>query len=247
MLESVLLAQQKSDEYIKQLASKVDLLTTHNKMLETQIAQQANSSTTPSSTLPSKPKQNSREQCNCIVLRSSTQLEDPKGISDEVGSQERQDKGIAPLPSESDSQEKRESEKPKDSKTLPLMPYMSPLPFPQRFIKANLNSQFGKFLDMLKKLHVNVPFLDAWSQMPLYAKFLKEILSKKRKINEHETVALGEECSIVVLNQLSAKLKDPDSFFIPCMIRNVSIGRALCDLGSSVNLMPYYIFKRLGL
>ena len=51
---------------------------------------------------------------------------------------------------------------------------------------------------MLKKLHVNVPFLDASSQIPLYAKFLKEILSKKRKIDEHETVALGEECSAVL-------------------------------------------------
>ena len=63
-----------------------------------------------------------------------------------------------------------------------------------------LNSQFGKLLDMLKKLHVNVPFLDVFSQMPLYAKFFKEILSKKRRINEHESVALGEECSAVVLN-----------------------------------------------
>jgi len=78
MLESVLLAQQKQDEYNKQLASKVDLLTTHNKMLETQIAQQANSSTTPVGRLPSKPEQNPREQCNAIVLRSGTQLEGPK-------------------------------------------------------------------------------------------------------------------------------------------------------------------------
>ena len=43
-------------------------------------------------------------------------------------------------------------------------------------------------------------FLDALSQMPLYAKFLKEILSKNRKVDEHEAVALGEECSAVVLN-----------------------------------------------
>jgi len=49
-----------------------------------------------------------------------------------------------------------------------------PLPFPQKFAKAKLDSQFGKFLDMLKKLHINVPFLVALSQMPLYAKFLKE-------------------------------------------------------------------------
>jgi len=54
MLESVLLAQKKQDEYIKKLASKLDLLTTYNKMLKTQIAQQANSSTTPPGRLPSK-------------------------------------------------------------------------------------------------------------------------------------------------------------------------------------------------
>jgi len=72
-------------------------------MLETQIAQQANSSTTPPGRLPSKPEQNPREQCNAIVLRSGTHLEDPNGISDEVGSQEGQDKGVAPLPSESES------------------------------------------------------------------------------------------------------------------------------------------------
>ena len=72
MLESVLLVQQKQDEYIKQLASKVDLLTTHNKMLETQIAQEASSSTTPLDGLPSKPEQNPREQYNAIALRSGT-------------------------------------------------------------------------------------------------------------------------------------------------------------------------------
>jgi len=43
----------------------------------------------------------------------------------------------------------------------------------------------------------------------LNAKFWKEILSKKRKIDEHETVVLGEECSIVLLNKLPIKLKDP--------------------------------------
>jgi len=59
---------------------------------------------------------------------------------------------------------------------------MPPLPFPQRFAKAKLDSQFGKLLDMLKKLRGNVPFLDALSQMPLYAKFLKEILSKRGKL-----------------------------------------------------------------
>ena len=35
------MAQQKQDEYIKQLASKVNVLTTHNRILEAQIAQKA--------------------------------------------------------------------------------------------------------------------------------------------------------------------------------------------------------------
>jgi len=54
------------------------------------------------------------------------------------------------------------------------------MPFSQRFPKVKFDHQFGKFPDVLKKLHVNIPFNDALSQMPLYAKFLKKILSKKK-------------------------------------------------------------------
>ena len=100
---------------------------------------------------------------------------------------------------------------------------MPPLPFPQRFAKAKFESQFSKFLDMLKKLHVNVPFIDTLTQMPLYAKLLKEILSKKRKIDEHEAIALGEEYGVVVLCKLPTKFKSPGSLSIPCMIGCVSI------------------------
>jgi len=39
MIESMLLAQQKQDEYVKPLASKPDVLNTHNEMLEAQITQ----------------------------------------------------------------------------------------------------------------------------------------------------------------------------------------------------------------
>jgi len=60
MMESMLLVQQKQDEYMKQLAYKVDVLSSHNKMLEAQIAQQASSSSTPPGRLPSKPEPNHR-------------------------------------------------------------------------------------------------------------------------------------------------------------------------------------------
>ena len=61
MVGSALLAQQKQDECLKQLASMVDMLTTHNKMLESQIAQQASSSSAPLGRQPHKPKPNPRE------------------------------------------------------------------------------------------------------------------------------------------------------------------------------------------
>ena len=79
------------------------------------------------------------------------------------------------------------------------------------------------------------------------SKFLKEVLSKKRKMDECKTMALGEEYNAMVLNKFPTKLKDPGSFSIRCLIRNVRIDRSLCDLISSVRLMPYSIFKRLDL
>ena len=74
-MESMLMAQQNQDEYIKQLASEVGVLTIHNKMLEAQIAQQASFSSTPPDRLPSKPESNPREHCNCVTLKN--EVEDP--------------------------------------------------------------------------------------------------------------------------------------------------------------------------
>ena len=78
-------------------------------------------------------------------------------------------------------------------------------------------------------------------------KLFKEICSNKRKLEEYETMALTEECSVRIQNKRPARLEDPGSFSIPCLIRNVSIDRALCNLGSSVSLMPLYLCEKLVL
>ncbi|XP_073219623.1 uncharacterized protein [Cicer arietinum] len=70
--------------------------------------------------------------------------------------------------------------------------------------------------------------------MSTYAKFMKEILSKKRKIGG-ETVMFTEECSAILQRKLPPKLKDPGSFSIPCAIGNRTFGKALCDIGASVS------------
>ena len=102
-------------------------------------------------------------------------------------------------------------------------------------------------MEVFKKLHINIPFVDALEQMHNYVKFMKDILSRKRRLLEFETVNLTEECSAILQRKLPQKLKDPDSFTIPYKIWNSIFERALCDLGACINLMPLSIFRRLGL
>jgi hypothetical protein len=81
--------------------------------------------------------------------------------------------------------------------------------------------------------------------MRSYAKFLKEILSNKRKLEECEAVALMVDYSALLLNQLPQKMKDPDSFTLSCSIGNVKLKKTLCDPGVSVSLMPKSFFNKL--
>src|SRR5262249_51786828 len=69
----------------------------------------------------------------------------------------------------------------------------------------------------------------------------------KRKLEDISTVTLNEECSAILQNKLPQKVKDPRSFTIPCIIGTRTISKALADLGASINLMPYSLFKTLNL
>jgi len=172
---------------------------------------------------------------NAITLRNGRQLEDPVGNPKtnevEVESEKPQSEKVVV-----------ESEKP-----IVPTPYKPKIPFPQRLFKPNLDAEFKKFVDMLKKIYFNVPFTNALSQMPLYAKNLNDILSKKRKIEDNETITLIRKCSAVIQKKLPPKLKDPGSFSIPCVIGKETIEKAMCDLGSSVSLLPLSLLKRIGI
>ena len=82
-------------------------------------------------------------------------------------------------------------------------------------MKKNLEKQFSKFLEIFKKLEVNIPFSEALEQMPAYAKFMKEILSRRRRLSEEsDTIMLTEECTAILQIKLPPKLKDPGSFTV---------------------------------
>ncbi|GJR97380.1 hypothetical protein Tco_0269554 [Tanacetum coccineum] len=86
-----------------------------------------------------------------------------------------------------------------------------------------------------------------FSQMPKYAKFLKDFLTNKKKLEDLSTVIMSEECYAALDEKLPKKISDPGCFTIPCLIGNLSVYNALEDLGASINLMPYSMYANLGL
>ncbi|XP_062107883.1 uncharacterized protein LOC133818823 [Humulus lupulus] len=198
--------------------------------------------------LPSTTKVNPKENCKVITLRSGKNYEGP---SEKQPIEEVDQDQHAQAPAQ---EEKKHSEK-KATEGIPTKEASPPIsiehhikiPYPQRLHKNNMDKQFTKFLEVFKKLHINIPFVEALEQMPSYVKFMKDILSKKRKMEDFETVALTEECSAILQKKLPPKLRDPGSFTIPCTIGRIEGINALCDFGASINLMPLSVFKRLQL
>ncbi|XP_056695198.1 uncharacterized protein [Spinacia oleracea] len=132
-------------------------------------------------------------------------------------------------------------------KIMDPLPIVPKLPFPYRMQKTKVDQQLGKFLAMVKNLEVTVPFTDLISQVPVYAKFLKEMITKKRDYGRVERVALTEECSAILQNKSPPKLKDPGSISIPCHVGALFIDKALYDLGASMSVMPLSVCNRLNM
>ncbi|PPR95178.1 hypothetical protein GOBAR_AA25491 [Gossypium barbadense] len=70
------------------------------------------------------------------------------------------------------------------------------------------------------------------------AKFLKELLSNKRKLDTTSHVELNAVCSAILKNKLPNRLQDPGSFTIPCLIGSLFMNNALADLRASIMLCP---------
>ena len=69
-----------------------------------------------------------------------------------------------------------------------------------------MDDQFSKFLNMFKKIEVNISFVEALAQMPCYAKFMKDIMNKKRNLDEERVVSLSTTCSAVIQKNLPMKM-----------------------------------------
>ena len=205
------------------------------KNLETQVGQLALTlQSQKKDAFPSDTKKNPKD-CMAMQLRSGKELEMIKEKNDsstEKRSPER----------EEELEKKKERVDRKD-----IQNSRPAVPFPQRLQKSKIEEQFARFLKTFQKLEISMPFTEVVTQMQLYAKFLKDILSKKRRIVEEGIVNLTATCSALMKKELPEKMKDPGSFTIPCIIEGVEIQQALCDSGASINLMPLSVAKQLSL
>ncbi|XP_020235537.1 uncharacterized protein LOC109815279 [Cajanus cajan] len=152
---------------------------------------------------------NPKEHCQSITTRRGTVI--GKGIESEKN--ERRDGDV------------KEGSK-KKGKEVVRPPPVKNLPYPHAPSKKDKERQFARFLDIIKRLQINIPFAEALEQMPSYARFMKELLTKKRKLHEDETVELEAGCSAIIQKSLPQKSRDPGSFTLP-----VTIGKSLCGQG----------------
>ncbi|XP_019057336.1 PREDICTED: uncharacterized protein LOC104807112 [Tarenaya hassleriana] len=217
----------------------------HLKLVDNQIAQLATSvPSRPQGSLPGNPEANPREYCNVVSLRSGKELANPIITSTEKDQCSNSTPTSFPDPIVVEKSTEISGDEERDV-YIPPPPRPPPVPFPQRLRKTKEDTQFARFADMARKLEITMSFHEVITQIPSYAKFLKDILTKKRVI-EKETITLNPECNAILQHDLPPKMSDPGSFSIPCKLGNVSIDCALCDLGANVSLLPLSIYKKLN-
>ncbi|GJU34412.1 hypothetical protein Tco_1182766 [Tanacetum coccineum] len=102
-------------------------------------------------------------------------------------------------------------------------------------------------MESLKKIKLNQPFLKEIRQSDEYPKFMKDPVANKPLTLENEDIKINHRCSALLLNQLPPKEKDPVSFILPCSIGRLDFNNALADLGAGINIMPFSMYKRLGI
>ena len=79
------------------------------------------------------------------------------------------------------------------------------LPYPHAPSKKDKENQYSRFLDIFKKLQINISFSEALEKMPTYSKFMKEFLTNKRRITDDETIELEAGCSAIIQKAILEK------------------------------------------
>ncbi|GJS80687.1 reverse transcriptase domain-containing protein [Tanacetum coccineum] len=211
--------------------------------------QASSSSSLPSNTIP-----NPRNEAKEITTQSGTSYDGPP-IPPPVVEKESEVTKDTELPSTEDIQPPLVQDQNKDKESIKEPSFAqktkTSLPYPSRLAKEKIHEKddilASKFMEIFRNLHFELSFADALIHMPKFAPMFKKMLNNKDKLIELTKTPLNENCSAVVLKKLPEKLGDPGRFLIPCDFSEFDNCLALADLGASINLMPFSIWKKLRL
>ncbi|XP_006591678.1 uncharacterized protein [Glycine max] len=216
-----------------------------------------------SNSLTTNTEKNLKEECKAVMTRSKMAIQaegeraDQKveGLKQQLAAQPALDlvdtfveleeiDEEAKVGEDEKKKGKSKANREKKKKTTPIEGKEVPYPLvPSRKEKER---HLARFLDIFKKLEITLPFGEALQQMPFYAKFLKEMLTKKNRYIHSDRIVVEGNCSAVIQRFLPPKHKDPGVVTIPYSIGEVAVDKALMDLGASINLMLLSMCHRLG-
>ncbi|XP_026383575.1 uncharacterized protein LOC113279079 [Papaver somniferum] len=212
---------------IKDLQKQMGQLTTDMNQLKAQT----------STKLSSQTFVNLIENVNAMLLRSGKQTEEPKK-QEKVSHDLEKDVEVETVPKENPTS----TGQPKDT-----IPNFTTPPFPSRFVKSKKQVQDEEILDILRKLQINIPFIEAIRLVPRYAKVLRDLCTKNERLIPNEITQVGESASAMLLKKMPAKCKDLGGFTVPITIGTKRFERALLDLGASVSVMSIDVYDSLNL
>jgi hypothetical protein len=110
------------------------------------------------------------------------------------------------------------------------------MPFSGKKHKSKEEEQYNGFCEWMRPLFLQIPLTDA-IKMPNYSKYMKDIVTNKRKIPSEEISTLLANYSFD--GKVPEKLGDPGISTIPCSIKNNYVRTALCDLEAGVSVVPF--------
>ncbi|GKD32872.1 hypothetical protein Tco_1248381 [Tanacetum coccineum] len=134
----------------------------------------------------------------------------------------------------------------KQSVSYYVEPYEPPIPFPRRLEHHIEEALVHETMESLKKIRINRPILKEIRQTNNYAKYMKDLVANKPKTEQDNEIRMNPRCFALLQNQLPPKERDPGSFILPCSIERFDFNNTLADLGASISIMPFFMYKFLG-
>jgi hypothetical protein len=194
---------------------------------------------------PAQPAAPVRENVKAVITQSGKTMVEPKTKLKKIGSTtlvEEEEKAEAEVEAKPRSEAEKENlgkASPKDINDTHL------LPFPCQMKKPVEDEKFSHFVVVIRRMYLHIPMLDA-IHVPTYAKYLKDVPNPKRPIPKIDMLVFAKRYSAAILDGLSDKMGDPGVPTISCLINTQKFDQALCDLGTSVNVMPKVIYDKLN-